>query len=64
MSLHPVQELLGGKGFCIEVVRCAEHRHEQLGTTGDRRRSSVIDRDRLSGEVDEEPLACAVLLAK
>ena len=54
---------LGGDGFCVEVVRGPEHRHEELGEKGHFPAASVMDRVPLSGEIDEELLAGLVLLA-
>jgi len=60
---HPVQELLGGEGLGVEVVRRPGDSHEQLGLQCYLAGFSVVDRDRLAREVDEELLARPVLLA-
>ncbi len=54
---------LGGDRLGVEVVGRAQHGHEQLCLDGDRSGPSVVDRETLAGEVDEELLAGAVLLA-
>jgi len=60
---HPVQELLGGEGLGVEVVRRPGDGDEQLGVECHLAGSLVIDGDRLAREVDEELLARPVLLA-
>src|SRR5215212_1830607 len=63
MGADPVGESLRPGGFGIGVAAGAEHRDEDGGGphfAGGR----IVNRDRVAGVVDEEFLACAMLVAE
>jgi hypothetical protein len=63
VRVHPVRELLRGDCLGVEVVGGPEHGDEEFGVQAHRSGLPVVDGEGLSGEVDEELLACSVLLA-
>lgn len=63
VGAHPVEQLLGTNRLGVEEAARPEHGHEQLGLEGRLAGLVVIDRDAMPREVDEELLACLVVLA-
>jgi hypothetical protein len=56
-------ELLAAQRLGVEVVGRPQHRDEEFSAIRDRQGGLVVDRDRETGEVDEELLAREVVLA-